>query len=92
MKMFFSSAVLGCLVSLAVPSIAAAQDDNGSGSDTSMNCEQEAKNMGLTKPDEIAAYVKECEDAAAPADQQDDQEMDQQQDGQDPDQSGGGMD
>jgi hypothetical protein len=76
MKTFSSSLLLGCLVTLAVPSMVFAQENEDSGKPM-VTCEQEAKDMGLTKPEDIAAYVKECEDANSPGDPSD---QDQQED------------
>lgn len=80
MKMFCSSLLWGCLVTLAVPFAVVAQEKEDTGMPT-VSCEQEAKDMGMTKPEDISAYVKECEEANAPVDPSDqDQQEDQNQD------------
>ena len=86
MKTFCSSLLLGCLVTLSVPSMAVAQDDDGAMSAAA--CEQEARKMGMTAPEDIAAYVKSCE-AGDTGDSSDDGQDGDMGSDQDTDQSSG---
>jgi hypothetical protein len=77
MKAIIWSLLLGCLVTLAVPYVVFAQDNEDSNK-SMVNCEMEAKDMGMTKPEDIAAYVKECEEANIPVDPPDQNQQEDQ--------------
>ena len=60
MKNMYSSMLLCCLVTLALPSFTYAQEAGDMAEGEMLSCEQQAKDLGITDPQELADYIEEC--------------------------------